>query len=144
MWVYMAHRNFYYAFVVGQFNWYHVSYSSIELKQIKSNHTDWPYTYVHNLLTKLFNFFANGSLIRRLAVWIQLTWWVCAFDVGPTTLFVTNNADIKWIVTEGCVWCIWWTSPAFNGRRCKIKRGKNSIKFRFVQVKNKFRYQLNK
>lgn len=44
-----------------------------------------------------------------------MTWWICAFNKTPASLLVGDDAFVKWIVTKCSVWCIWWTSPAFNG-----------------------------
>lgn len=64
--------------------------------------------------TQLFGLLANSPLCRRLAVRIQRVWWVTAVHVAPASLLFVDNTGIKWIVTEGCIWCIRWTSPAFN------------------------------
>lgn len=67
------------------------------------------------ILTKLFDLFTDGSLVARLAVWIQLAWWICAFNVAPASLLVVDDADVKGIITECCIWCIGWASPTFYG-----------------------------
>lgn len=72
-------------------------------------------------LTKLFDLFANGSLVGWLTVWIQLAGWIGALNVTPTALLIINDADVKGIITECCIRCIWWTSPAFNSRCWKTE-----------------------
>lgn len=78
--------------------------------------------FVIVVLTELFDLFANGSLIWRLAVWIQLTGRVCALNVAPASLLVIDNANVERIVAESRIRCVRTTPPAFYGRCCDWKR----------------------
>lgn len=80
-------------------------------------------------LTKLFDLFANGALIWRLTIWIQLAGWVCAFNEAPASLLVVYDAHIEWIVAKCGIWCVRTTSPAFYGRCCK-KEKQNKEKYK--------------
>lgn len=90
------------------------------------------YRKVKCKLTELFDFFANGSLVNWLTVWVQLAWWISAFNVAPSSLLVTDDAGVKWIVTEGGIRCIRWASPTFNGRSWKYEEKKHILLVNFV------------
>lgn len=85
-----------------------------------------------NWLTKFDIFFANCSLVRGLTVWIQLTWWISAFNIAPTSLLITDDTCVKWIITKCSIWSIWWTSPTFNGRCYFMKKKRKNIVNEFI------------
>lgn len=58
--------------------------------------------------TKQFHFSANCSFI-----WcsIMISGLIAVY-VTPTFFAISDDVRVEWIITDRCIWCIRWTSPA--------------------------------
>lgn len=79
------------------------------------------------LLTPLFGLFTDWSLVWLEIVWVELSWWIAAFNKAPTSLLFSNYARVEGVITEGCVRRIGWTSPTSKCRHCEEKTNQRVI-----------------